>query len=185
MIRIEEICTANEMTIHLRKWRKDLRAGGLLDSTTLAILAHAKRPEVYFEIGTGDGRSALLVATNTPASTQIITLDVGYPQESVKGTVFRGEPEAARIQQLGGSSDRFDFSQWEGKADLVFVDGGHDYKDVVNDTRAAFRLLAPGGWILWHDVAHDHPGVVKALEQHTMAGSIFLIQGTRYAIHRS
>jgi predicted O-methyltransferase YrrM len=184
-ISIEKICTSADMVLNLRKWRQDLGAGGFFDSIVIASIALAKRPNIYFEIGTGDGRSSLLVSANTPDSTRLVTLEPFYPKDPVKGSVFRGEPEAQKIQQLSGYSNRFDFSPWHNKVDLVFVDGGHEFEDVVNDTAVAFRLISPGGWILWHDVAADFPAVVTALEQSDRSDLIRLIGGTRYAIYQS
>ena len=184
-INMEEICTSADIELKLRKWRQDLGAGGFFDSIIIASIGLAKRPNIYFEIGTGDGRSSLLVSANTPDSTRLFTLDPFYPKDPVKGSVFRVEPEARKIQQLSGYSNRFDFSPWHNKVDLVFVDGGHEFEDVVNDTAVAFRLISPGGWILWHDVATDFPGVVAALEQSHRSDLIRLIAGTRYAIYRA
>lgn len=129
-------------------------------------------------------RSSLLVSENTPDSTRLFTLEPFYPKDPVKGSVFRSEPEAQKIQQLSGYSNRFDFRASHNKVDLVFVDGGHEFVDVMNDTAVAFRLISPGGWILWHDVATDFPGVVAALEQNDKADLIRLIWGTRYGIYR-
>ena len=69
---------------------------------------------------------------------------------------------------LGDSAD-FDFTPYENRMDMVFVDGSHAYSYVVNDTHVARRLLRDGrGVIVWHDYA-DGPaaftGVVKALHE--------------------
>ena len=184
-VSLDEVCWNPNVELKLRKWSQDPGAGGFMDSIVIASVALSKKPRIYFEIGTGDGRSALLVSANTPETTQIFTLDPFFPEDPIKGSVFHGEPEATKIQQFGGYSTTFDFSSWMNGVDLVFVDGSHDYADVVSDTALAFRMIAPGGWILWHDVAMDCPGVVKALEQSEHSRKIRKIAGTRYAIHRS
>ena len=35
--------------------------------------------------------------------------------------------------------------------DFIFIDGSHEFADIAQDTRNAFRLLKPGGVIVWHD----------------------------------
>jgi predicted O-methyltransferase YrrM len=171
------------LILDLRDWDSDLRAGDFIDSLTIASIARALEPALYWEIGTGDGRTALLIARNTPDTSLICTLDPGYPEDAVKGSVFHARPEAAKIRQFGDYSERFDFTPWHGKAGLVFVDGSHEFEHVLNDSEVAFKLLAPDGWILWHDVAMDTPDVSKALKQCSRADHIEAIAGTRYAFY--
>lgn len=53
--------------------------------------------------------------------------------------------------------------QWdkftEGKEiDLIFIDGSHQYLDVLKDFELSFPLVKDGGWIAFHDVIHTWPG---------------------------
>lgn len=170
--------------IDLSDWDCDLRAGNLMDSLVIASIARVLQPSLYWEIGTGAGRTALLVARNSPDDSLVHTLDPGYPIDTEKGSVFHGKPEAAKIRQFGDYSDRFDFTPWQGQANLVFVDGSHEFSHVLKDCEIAFQLIAPGGWILWHDVAMDTPDVPRALMQCSRANRIEIIVGTRYALYR-
>ncbi|MBE9039449.1 class I SAM-dependent methyltransferase [Oscillatoriales cyanobacterium LEGE 11467] len=43
--------------------------------------------------------------------------------------------------------------------DFIFIDGGHEYEDVLPDFQLAFPLVKPGGWIALHDVRAGFPGV--------------------------
>ena len=45
------------------------------------------------------------------------------------------------------------------KIDFIFIDGGHEYEDVLPDFQLAFPLVKPGGWIALHDVRAGFPGV--------------------------
>jgi len=46
-----------------------------------------------------------------------------------------------------------------GKAiDFIFIDGSHQYLDVLKDFELAFPLVKDGGWIAFHDVIHTWPG---------------------------
>jgi hypothetical protein len=135
------------------------------------------------EIGTFDGRTTLNLALNAPGCC-IATLDLP-PKSDTRFSTEHGErlfiekeisgrrflenahryPEmVSRITQLYGDSARFDFTSYEGKCGLVFVDGSHAYDYVIKDSETAFRLLSNWGTIIWHDYG-VWPGVTKALEE--------------------
>jgi len=78
-----------DLILNLRNWSKDLRAGSILDSIVLASVARCFQPTVCVEIGTGDGRSATIVAANTPPNAMIYTLDSEFPNDPVKGCIPR------------------------------------------------------------------------------------------------
>jgi predicted O-methyltransferase YrrM len=129
-------------------------------------LAAMLRPKRIFEIGTSQGRTTALLAMNTPDDTQIFTLDLD-PSQPLPGQVsdphlielakkelgiaFRGTNWAKKITQLLGDSGTFDFSPYADSIDLVTVDGSHTYRFVRSDSLNAFRMIRPGGVILWHD----------------------------------
>lgn len=50
----------------------------------------------------------------------------------------------------------------EVKADMVYVDGGHDYSEAYVDLVYCLPILAPGGVIIADDVNDDFPGVEQA-----------------------
>jgi predicted O-methyltransferase YrrM len=141
----------------------------------LAILAKAATTvppdRQIVEIGTFDGRTTLNLAVNSAPGTPVITLDLPkdyapkFPMnigeyklanKPISGLRYRScnltwpEP-VSRILQLLGDSATFDWTPYYGQAGLVFVDGSHTYENVVNDSEVAFRLVAPGGIIIWHD----------------------------------
>ena len=44
------------------------------------------------------------------------------------------------------------------KADIIFIDGGHSYKEVKNDVSQYQPLVSPGGFLILHDtIQHDGP----------------------------
>lgn len=150
----------------------------------IGALARRVGKSACFEIGTFDGRTTLNLAANTPSECHIYTLDLPasgmgdtglqiaqadakYIDKPGSGARFRESLYATRITQLLGDSARFDFGPYEGKCDLVFVDGAHSYDYVKSDTEVALRLLKPdGGVILWHDYASPWwPGVTRALNE--------------------
>lgn len=152
----------------------------------LASLARHFRPGNIFEIGTFDGRTTLNLAINAGPEAHVHTLDLpremlnrtrhelhcnetGLVDKPECGVRFQNAEEAEQITQLLGDSADFDFTPYENRMDMVFVDGSHAYSYVVNDTHVARRLLRDGrGVIVWHDYA-DGPaaftGVIKALHE--------------------
>lgn len=141
----------------------------------LAVLAKAAAvvspDQQIIEIGTFDGRTTLNLAINSPLEIRVITLDLPkdftpkFPMnigeyklanKPISGARYRNCDAAwsdhrARIVQLLGDSSTFDWSPYWHKAGLVFVDGSHTYENVCSDSAIAFRLVAPGGAIIWHD----------------------------------
>jgi Methyltransferase domain len=165
---------------------------GNVNLAELAVLAQAAAAiapgTAIIEIGTFDGRTTLNLAVNAPAQSPVFTLDLPpddvaayalapgerqYVDKPRPGARFRAAvpPWAAaaqRITQLHGDSATFDWSPYEGKAGLVFVDGSHAYDYVRKDSETALRLIAKdgskGGAVLWHDYGRWE-GVTRALDE--------------------
>ncbi|HDR16168.1 MAG TPA: class I SAM-dependent methyltransferase [Desulfobacteraceae bacterium] len=136
-----------------------------------------------FEIGTFDGRTTLNLALNAP-DCRVFTLDLPpgehtrfavesgekhYIEKSVSGERFMNNSKifpdpVSRITQLYGDSAEFDFTPYERRCDLVFVDGSHAYDYAVKDSETAFRLRSPAGVVVWHDYG-VWEGVTRALEE--------------------
>lgn len=135
--------------------------GGSLptDLALLRILAKKIKAQTYFEIGTWRGESVSNVADIIPTC---YTLNLSAEQMRARQweesyIALHGHYSQAfpNIQHLHGDSRNFDFSSFEGKIDLVFVDGDHHYDSVVQDTQTAFRLVSPTGIIVWHDYGNS------------------------------
>jgi predicted O-methyltransferase YrrM len=166
----------------------------------LAALCAAIGASTFFEIGTNRGRTALSVARTNP-EIEVYTLDLPSPEAGGeteleltdadrrlftdwrRGEAFADAPEADRITQLLGDSATFDFSEYDGKIDVVFIDGSHSYPYVTNDTRVAERMLSPGGMIVWDDYP-GFPGVLQCVLESArrLDGPVLHILGTRMAV---
>lgn len=48
-------------------------------------------------------------------------------------------------------------------ADIVYIDGAHDYVSVKCDIENFREKIKPGGWIAGHDYCKKFPGVVQAV----------------------
>jgi len=155
----------------------------LAELAVLAQAAAATRPgTIIVEIGTFDGRTTMNLAVN--AQVPVVTLDLPSdhialhelaagerqyvdkprPGERIRAAAWPWSACARRITQLHGDSATFDWSEHDGKAGLVFVDGSHAYEYVRKDSETALRLVAPGGMVMWHDYG-DWEGVTRALEE--------------------
>jgi hypothetical protein len=179
------------------------REGGILPLREFlvlsAICAHV-RPQVIIEIGTFKGTTTLLMAMNSPATTKIYTLDlpspttpITYPldigsiagQPYTVGECYKGTAVEAKTHQLCGDSADFDFTPFYSKADLVFIDGNHEYHNVRADTENAMRCLRTHGLIVWDDYHPSYgPGVMRALHEISKKG-IWQILGTRFGVYVS
>ena len=149
---------------------------------TICLLVQWIRPRGIFEFGTFNGNTTLQMALNAPEDCKIATLNLPldhsetrlessmqdklvHPSQAGSGDVFRGEPEAARIQELFGDSATFDYSPFKEGFDFVLVDAGHEYDYVKSDTKKALELMpASGGVVVWHDFPNA-PGVCQWLEE--------------------
>jgi predicted O-methyltransferase YrrM len=153
----------------------------------ICALIQQLQPQNVFEIGTFEGRTTLNMALNTGIDARIYTLDlpqqeldktkmdieageVMYVQKAESGIRFKNHPSAGKIQQLFGDSATFDYSDYVGQMDVVFIDGSHAYDYVLSDTKNAFTLVRPGGTILWHDYT-NWEGVRRALNDYYLSGN--------------
>jgi len=155
-----------------------------------------------FEIGTFDGRTTKNLFYNLKnTQSNVYTLDL--PREQLKDTkldvgqddVFYIDKEESgahfkstntnRIKQLYGDSASFDITPFEGKMEMVFVDGSHAYEYVKNDAKLAVRMIAQsGGNIFFHDYG-VWTGVTRALDELFLSDPAFRnlrhIKGTSLA----
>jgi len=135
-----------------------------------------------FEMGTFDGRTTLNMAANSAGNARLWTLDL--PKKEIgntplplapldkqfidkdgSGARFTGKDEEKKITQLYGDTATFDFGKFNDSMDMVFVDASHSYEYLLNDSRAALRLLkGRKGIILWHDY-RVWDGVTRALNE--------------------
>ena len=131
-----------------------------IDIALLRTLARRQNARTYFEIGTWRGESVANVAAVVP---QCVTLNL--PKEEIVALTGNGRyadahaffsRPLANVTHLHGNSQTFDFSPYEGRYDMVFIDGDHHRDAVRKDTQTAFRLLRDEkSVIVWHDYGYD------------------------------
>ncbi len=173
-----------------------------MEAQVLGTLVEHFQPKSIFEIGTYNGFSALHLAKNSPPQAMIYTLDLPYDRTDLhfkhdprdahhdikninmgSARCFHSDPARSKIKELFGDSTTFDYSPYFRKMDFIFIDANHSYSFVKSDTENAFRMLAPGGVILWHDYDFIHPGVFKYLNEIAREKNVYYIERTRYALY--
>ena len=85
--------------------------------------------------------------------------------------------DLGNVVHLSGNSLDFDFEGLNMKFDVIFIDGGHHYEHIRNDTKKVFRhLVHNDSVVVWHDYAH-HPEKVR---YEVLAG---ILDGTNKSLH--
>ena len=136
------------------------------------ISALSKKSNKIFEFGTCSGKTTYLMALNSNKDAKITSLTLGPDQvknlnkESTDNKIsfrniinesiyekflFSGTDVENKINIIFEDSTKFDESKYINKFDLIFIDGGHTYSVVKNDTEKSFKMLNKNGIILWHD----------------------------------
>ena len=157
----------------------------------ISQLVASRQPRLIFEMGTFNGRTTLHLAMNSPAEARIVTADLPVDTEifddpSIVGSCYRDTPYAEKITQLRQDTRRIDPSPYAGTVEFIFIDAGHEYDDVCNDTDLALRLAKPSDClILWHDYS-QWPDVQQALDERYDIGGRYgglrHIRGTSMAV---
>jgi predicted O-methyltransferase YrrM len=140
-----------------------------------------KQPKTIFEFGTFNGLTTLNMAANLTDGGVLYTLDLPasemnntvfpvegheqfYVQKPIIGAHYKKSEYKDKVVQLLGDSATFDYTPYIGKMDFIFVDAGHAFPNVANDSYWAYRLVAPGGIIFWHDFMSVWTGVMHAIK---------------------
>ncbi len=127
-----------------------------------AIAASDEKITNILEIGTFDGRTALILSRLFP-NANILTIDLPATDDEFKSTYDRNTNAQAFSTQRNAYLDkcnRIEFremnsialSQETGGFDLIWIDGAHGYPVVAMDIINAFRLCNDGGFALIDDV---------------------------------
>jgi hypothetical protein len=88
---------------------------------------------------------------------------------------------ASNIQQLSTDSSFLKYHSYF--VDVVLIDAGHSYEQVIVDTVLALRHLSPTGMIIWHDYT-EWEGVTRALDYLNQSISITHVAGSHVAFYR-
>ncbi len=168
-----------------------------VDMLYIAAIARQVRARRIFEFGTYLGRTTYHLALG-PDAEQVFTLDLDpegdYPGLKLgiavrtvltqfQGHFFKNSPVAEKVTQLHSDSRMFDYASLAGSIDFAFVDGGHGYDMVWNDTRGAMTMLRPGGTVVWHDFSPKGADVVRFAREFSRDRPLFWVRDTSLLVH--
>jgi hypothetical protein len=167
-------------------------------------------PSLVVEVGTWKGKSAVAMAdilASQGRRCEVVCVDTwlgatefwtnhgdqkrygslrlrnGYPQvyyTFLKNVLAAGH--AGRITpfpQTSTNAARF-FRRAGIQADLIYVDGSHDYEDVRADLEAWWPVLRGGGTMFGDDYCQYWSGVIRAVDEHAAAHGL-LVHHRQYA----
>lgn len=177
----------------------------LVDQITLLSLIDIVNPERILEIGTYQGYSTRLFVENSDAR-EILTIDLP-PFSSTVGTEVDAEKvlhdgdynddylrsvqnttgtkylndlnrtNLQRVKLIKWDSTKLDFLERVGPIQFAFIDGGHSYDIVKQDTINVISQIK-SGVVVWHDYASSiHSDVTKFIGEHSTSNQIFYVQG--------
>ena len=166
------------------------------------ISSLSKISKSIFEFGTCSGKTTYLMALNSPENAEIISLTLkpenlkdvkknfkdnkvsfrNIINESIYSKfLFSGTKYEDKIKIIFENSVNFNESKFLNKFDLIFIDGGHTYSIVKNDSEKSFKMLKSNGIILWHDFVpgkESARNVVKYINEVSKEKKILHIKNT-------
>ncbi|WP_308917932.1 class I SAM-dependent methyltransferase [Jannaschia sp. LMIT008] len=151
----------------------ELFEGAVFMPSREAIVASLPKGGRVLEIGTDRGTFAeFILRTAQPDRLHVVDLDYSRFRDDLKA-----DP---RVERHEGFSAEVVARFEDASFDWIYVDGGHDYPDVVADAALAARKVKPGGHVIFNDFAHIDPnlgryGVHRAVSE-------FLLE-RRWRIH--
>jgi predicted O-methyltransferase YrrM len=132
----------------------------------------SKVSDNIFEFGTCSGKNTMLMALNSKENSSIISLTLKQNESkkldldkkdnniSIRNILnesnyekflFSGKQIEKKIEVIFIDSRKLNTEKYLKKFDLIFIDGGHAYSIVKNDSEKAFEMLSNKGVIIWHD----------------------------------
>ena len=175
------------------KWRETEIIGGRqvdknvseVEVRMIAALTKFVNPKIVMELGTANGRTTLNLAKHCAPRGHVYTIDL-----EVCGERIQDYPEYRdKITKLLGSTHEFDFQEFLGQCNFVFVDAGHRDIEVLKDSLLAIRLLAHDGVIVWHDYNPDDPPnqvweTIDFFSRYYPGLSPVWVEGSNLVVHR-
>ncbi|MBL4633898.1 MAG: class I SAM-dependent methyltransferase [Kofleriaceae bacterium] len=184
----------------------------LLESSILVAFLRLLDAQRIFEFGTFLGATAVLLAENSDASARVCSLDLKRDSlqlslsdnpdlqdaeendEFLRGEyktqgphfVSKSEPKTrSKIKLVEANSNDYEIAEDErGVYDLVFIDGGHDWATIENDTKKALLLAKEDAVILWHDFTSEiHTEVTSYLGEFSKTTPVIHIGSTMLGLH--
>ena len=179
------------------------------DHEAWIIASLSKISKNIFEFGTCSGKTTYIMGLNSSDDTKITTLTLSPEEvkeiskkkedntisfrniinESIYNKfLFSGEDVEKKIKVVFQNSLKFNHKEFKDKIDLIFIDGGHTYSVVKNDSEKSFDMISKNGIILWHDYVpgkQSTKDVVKYIHEISKNKKIYSIKGTTLAYFKN
>jgi predicted O-methyltransferase YrrM len=158
--------------------KRAMKIKGWSSRPKLHVLAQlCRHSRQIIEVGTYRGRSARAFFDNAPPAMKMIVVDAWAYNE--RGIQITSRDKQAFMSNLKDVMPRIDiyhhFSHEAADmietayglrfADLVYIDGGHDYETVKRDIALYKRFVKPTGILCGDDYHKNWPGVVQAVNE--------------------
>ena len=169
----------------------------------------AKSSKNIFEFGTCSGKTTALFALNSSPETIVYSvtlkpsdlskLSLGSNQDAKVALsnatkesiydqfIFTNMSIKDKIKLIFDDSTRLNVDKFENLIDLIFIDGGHNYSCVKNDSEKSFRMIKNEGYIFWHDynvLKKSCKDVVKYIHEISKIKKIFHIKNTSLCYYK-
>jgi predicted O-methyltransferase YrrM len=156
----------------------------LNDVLFLMNAAKGRQAKRILEVGTYRARTTYGLHTNCPDATL-----VSYDIQVIDCEYRRRLQAAPNVElRLGSFAAAAETLRTEPRYDLIFVDGSHQVGAVVEDSRLALEIVAPGGLIIWHDYRPNdyftaELRVPEGLQVIARDHKVFAVPGTMCAVY--
>lgn len=130
-----------------------------------------KRPKIV-NVGAGVGTSGLAFAEARPDAT-VFTVDIrkGSPIGGLQNERNAFKDTDLRLpKQILGDSHEAGVNWKRGKADMIFIDAGHDFDEIMGDIVYWRPHIKIGGYMAFHDYGSPHWGAVNEVVNSMMRG---------------
>jgi predicted O-methyltransferase YrrM len=168
--------------------RKYMQPG---EEDVFLMLVRSVQPRVMVEIGCNEGLSAQTVLREAPSIEKYIGIDVEadyrfegawqqHDRPKEPGRLVKEDPRFRLILRGNGKA-----AEMPQSSDVVFIDGDHGPRNVLQDSLWAASVVRSGGMIIWHDYQNTPAEVTGVLDQlHAEGRNLVHISGTSLVFER-
>ena len=155
----------------------------LADMLFLLNLAKGRKARRILEVGTYRARTTYAFYLNCPEA-EITSYDIQNLKSKYRDMLMREPRVSLRLESFQEAEEKL---KREKQYDFIFIDGSHKEDDVVRDSLLAFKIVANGGVIIWHDYrtnGYFTPllRVPEGLKRLPAKYKIYGVQGTTCAV---
>jgi len=115
------------------------------------LMSYVYRQKKVIEIGTRFARTTVNLAKFCAPDGQVFSVDMDQKQHEIYNQFI--EPYKSKITFIEENTLTINWDKYPQlkNADVILIDGCHDYDGVLRDTKASLYLIKKGGFIFWHD----------------------------------